>query len=78
MTACNGRVFTPMPWHVNGVAQNGDGKLNREQLDDFIRAFEESLKPGGGNHQLGLDFVLDARINRQSDGEMVVHWDQEE
>ena len=78
MTACSGAVFTPIQWPVEGVAQNGNDKPNREELDDFIRTFEESLKPGGDNHQLGLDSISDARIIRQSDGEIVVQWNRVE
>ena len=78
MIASNGSVLTPIKWPVCGVARIGNGKPNWDELDDFIRAIEESLKPGGDNHQLGLDSVRIARIIRQSDGEIVVHWNRDE
>ena len=74
MTGCSGTVFTPIKWPVDGVARNDDGDPNWDELDNFIRAFEKSLRPGGDRHQLGLDSVGTARIIRQSDGEIMVHW----
>ncbi len=74
MSGCSGTVFPPIKWPDDEVAQNDDADPNQDELDDLIRAFEESLKPGGDNHQLGPETVLDARIIRQSDGEIVVHW----
>ncbi len=74
MKGCSGTVFTPIKWPDDEVAQNDDADPNRDELDDFIRAFEESLEPGGDNHQWGLDAISDARIIRQSDGEIVVYW----
>ena len=74
MIASNGSVFTPIKWPVDEFARNGEGKPIWDELDEFVKSFEESLKPGGDNHQLGHEFVLDARIIHQSDGEIVVHW----
>ena len=76
MTGCSGTVFTPIKLPVDGFARNGDGKPIWDELDEFVKSFEESLKPGGDNHQLGHETVLDARIIRQSDGQIVVQWNR--
>ncbi len=74
MIASNGSVLTPIKWPVDGVARNGDGDPNWDELNEFVKTFVESLKPGGEKHRMGIDSISDARIIRQSDGEIVVHW----
>jgi hypothetical protein len=76
MTACSGTVFTPSKWPVEGFARNGDGDPHWAELNDFIRTFEESLKARSDHEQFGLDSVGTARIIRQSDGEIMVHWNR--
>lgn len=68
--------FTPMAWRVrsNNAGIRADGKPTVANLDKWVTAYEDSLRPGGCNAHLGIHSVVSAKIIRQSDNEVVAEW----
>jgi hypothetical protein len=64
-----GRRFTPQAWRVKGQhGIPGDGKPTKENLERFVKKFEESTEPGGANSHLGPTRIVYARIRQNCTG----------
>jgi hypothetical protein len=61
-----GSHYTPMAWPTKHAGRPSD-----EALRAYVEGFEASTREGGVNAHLGEEFVLDARVVRQSNGEVV-------
>ena len=71
-----GRVaHTPMEWKIRAqYGIPGYGQPTMENLDRWVMAFEDATKPGGCNAHCGYDPIVEAKIVRQSTGEVLVDW----
>lgn len=67
--------FTPGAWEVRGrYGRHSDGKPTTANLDKWVTAFEDSLRPGKPNAHLGIFSVVTAKIINQFTGEVVATW----
>jgi hypothetical protein len=68
VTTGNGEC-TPAAWNVGG--RYGYGRPTAANLEKFLKAFEESTKPGGCNAHLGTTVVFSAKIIHQASHKVV-------
>ncbi len=50
------------------------GRPTARTLEAYVRAFEASTHPGGCNQHLGPEVVFSARVERQSDGQVMARY----
>lgn len=69
--------FTTQAWRVYGrFGRPGDGKPFTANIDRWVTAFENSLKPGGTNAHLGIFSIISAKIKKQDTGKVVAEWER--
>lgn len=61
-----GSVYTPQAWPTKHAGRPSDATLKA-----YVEEFEASTRSGGVNAHLGEEFVMDAKVVRQSNGEVV-------
>jgi hypothetical protein len=72
----SGAYYTPQGWLVRGsrLLGPGKGKPTAGNIDKWVTAFENSMRPGGVNAHLGIDQVTYARIVHQASGQVMAEW----
>lgn len=75
MTTTYPGYFTPQAWEVRArYGVPGNGTPTTDNIDKWVTAFEDSLRPGKPNAHLGIFSVVTAKIINQFTGEVVATW----
>ena len=72
----SGAFHTPMEWRLRAqFGIPGYGKPTVANIDKWVTALEDSMKPGGCNAHIGFDPVVEARIvENHAGGDTVAEW----